>query len=935
MSSHLVRLVGVAFSVGLFTIAACSADGGTTIGPGDDAGSSLPVPDGGSKGDGGSIDVMPDGGRPAGGKCGNFKQETGEDCDDGNTNDNDGCSGSCKLESAFEGDTCPGKTIALTTTSTLSTGTVSGSTSPAFNQYGSACGGGSGKDVVYSFTPTTSGKAIVKLTANYPAILSTRSTCEVSTTESKCTDIAEPTGGTTTMEIPVFKDTPAFLFVDGYGGSSGTFTIDIQISQAVCGNGIAELPEACDDGNTTSGDGCSATCTLEDGGVLGQCPGQPFLLSGVAGQPRKISFSGNTLTQGQKTQSPVGCFYWGGPNVVYAMKSDIDGAANVRLTAGYAKANVFARSDCALDEYQLGCTQMNAPGTTAIDFPVTAGQWFYVFVDGDGTPSTQFGGPYSVDITINPAVCGNGVIDGKEECDDRNTDDGDGCSATCTRSAMAGVAACPGHRVNLALQGDESRTATVSSTTAGLGRSVETCTSGMSTSTSRGDATFEIIPDVDGYLSATVSGPFNTALGITSSCRPPAVSPAQPDRTNVLACSYNPNATTDPYILDGLGSTPKTLGAAVKAGLPYYVTVSNQTSVSAPFVLDLKVTPSECGNGVIEGGEQCDDGATGTNDGCDASCQLEPITSRSTCTDAETIALVESTPGNYSASLERGTTNLLANHNVSQFTSDDDEVCWAAGKNAFFAVTAPTAGVLRATAKSSAFDVVLNFRKPTCALLTMPFMCGNDSGKGLEESIATPVAAGETVFVVVDSKLANEQGRFTLDVSVTPSGCGDGFFVPGPQEQCDDGNQISGDGCSATCTLEALGNVDVCPGKQLTFSGTGTQPRKSTITFATTSLNADYAGACGGDARDGVVKVVAPINGFLRAKMRGLFGGTVYARTVCNDPSTEIFKAMSTCPNVIHDTVSFAVTSGSEYYLFVDGLDGAVGVPSLDVTIDP
>src|SRR5207247_10529511 len=31
-----------------------------------------------------------------------------------------------------------------------------------------------------------------------------------------------------------------------------------------CGNGVVEGTEECDDGNTTSGDGCSATCQLEN-----------------------------------------------------------------------------------------------------------------------------------------------------------------------------------------------------------------------------------------------------------------------------------------------------------------------------------------------------------------------------------------------------------------------------------------------------------------------------------------------------------------------------------------------------------------------------------------------------------------------------------------------------------------------------------------------
>ena len=37
----------------------------------------------------------------------------------------------------------------------------------------------------------------------------------------------------------------------------------------VCGNGIVETGEDCDDGNTASGDGCSASCESESGPVCG------------------------------------------------------------------------------------------------------------------------------------------------------------------------------------------------------------------------------------------------------------------------------------------------------------------------------------------------------------------------------------------------------------------------------------------------------------------------------------------------------------------------------------------------------------------------------------------------------------------------------------------------------------------------------------------
>ncbi len=52
----------------------------------------------------------------------------------------------------------------------------------------------------------------------------------------------------------------------------------------------------------------------------------------------------------------------------------------------------------------------------------------------------------------------------------------------------------------------------------------------------------------------------------------------------------------------------------------------------------------------------------------------------------------------------------------------------------------------------------------------------------------------------------------------TPPACGDGFVDPG--EQCDDGNTVSGDGCSATCKLEACGN-GVVDGSEQCDDGAG------------------------------------------------------------------------------------------------------------------
>ena len=56
--------------------------------------------------------------------------------------------------------------------------------------------------------------------------------------------------------------------------ASAVLPIDHPVAGAqTCGNGVVEGTEECDDGNTTSGDGCSATCRLENTSAI--CAGIP------------------------------------------------------------------------------------------------------------------------------------------------------------------------------------------------------------------------------------------------------------------------------------------------------------------------------------------------------------------------------------------------------------------------------------------------------------------------------------------------------------------------------------------------------------------------------------------------------------------------------------------------------------------------------------
>jgi cysteine-rich repeat protein len=60
----------------------------------------------------------------------------------------------------------------------------------------------------------------------------------------------------------------------------------------------------------------------------------------------------------------------------------------------------------------------NAPGTHTLTFTVT---------DGKACTDSQ-----SINVTcINPGLCGNGILEAGEFCDDGNLVNGDGCSSTC------------------------------------------------------------------------------------------------------------------------------------------------------------------------------------------------------------------------------------------------------------------------------------------------------------------------------------------------------------------------------------------------------------------------------------------------------------------------------------------------------------------------
>jgi len=176
--------------------------------------------------------------------CGDGILSTGEQCDDGNKVNGDGCSSTCTLELPEN------------------------------------CGNGvveSGETCDTGLADPFEGKTCSDFDSFTGGSLSCSSSCQINTnsctggTSGTCGNGAVNTGetcdgtefnGLTCSDFDNFNDVNSLscdsvsCLIDTSSCTGGTF---------VCGNGIVESVEECDDGNNFNGDGCSGSCLLEDG----------------------------------------------------------------------------------------------------------------------------------------------------------------------------------------------------------------------------------------------------------------------------------------------------------------------------------------------------------------------------------------------------------------------------------------------------------------------------------------------------------------------------------------------------------------------------------------------------------------------------------------------------------------------------------------------
>jgi len=380
---------------------------------------------------------------------------------------------------------------------------------------------------------------------------------------------------------------------------------------------------------------------------------------------------------------------------------------------------IYAFADC--DDpagSELACNDDTNGLSSQIVLDLEEGELVYVVVDGYSSS-----GDYELSVTS--VECGNGSVEGSEDCDDGNTDDGDGCSATCTWECA-----------DDALEDDDTGADATDLDALGLPVSLP-----------------------DQVLCPYDNSPLEPGLAMD-------IYAIELEQDEYVEVEVGPGATLTPTCASqrlqvGIGASPLALGTSddtldgqcatlVDAPGPgtWYVSVLWTAGAWPPqdYALTVSTTMTECGNGIEEALEECDDGNTVSGDGCSSECALEDVACPVTADI--TGALIGGTP-------VFGSTALAPD--------DHAPTCAVGGSPELtFELTPPSDGTITASTGNpgTTFNTALYVRTE-CLDSGSELACGDWWGG---ETISWGATAGTTYFLVVDGS-NGESGAFELTVT--------------------------------------------------------------------------------------------------------------------------------------------------------------------------
>jgi cysteine-rich repeat protein len=233
-------------------------------------------------------------------------------------------------------------------------------------------------------------------------------------------------------------------------------------------------------------------------------------------------------------------------------------------------------------------------------------------------------------------VCGDNLVEGAEVCDDGNLVDGDGCDADCTYSCVDPVADCPAPPLCQTNACNAQFVCTTNNIAADPGCMVpSTCVMGVCQAPLCGNGILELTEDCD------FGGGNGANTGCEANCKFSCAMDADCADTNTCngaetcgtvtvngqmgrRCSAGTNLADCSPCTGGLCKTgscmPSTCGDAC-----IDMTTGEQCEPPNAGSCNAMCRTVLCGNGIREGGEQCDDSNTLNMDGCSSECKFEQL----------------------------------------------------------------------------------------------------------------------------------------------------------------------------------------------------------------------------------------------------------------------------------------------------------------------
>ena len=433
----------------------------------------------------------------------------------------------------------------------------------------------------------------------------------------------------TAVIYPGEPDVRGGEMVDGpFQGFNANFNFVIS---AVCGNGVVEGAEACDDNNMDAGDGCDASCAEEAGWI---CDGaDPTTCTEDCGDGLVVGDEdcddGNTVdTDGCPTTCEAA--FCGDGFIQAGVEAcddgdtiDGDGCSSICQNELCGNGIVDGLEECDGDGAGTG-------GETATcDANCTAASC------GDGTTNAaageacdDAGESATCDANCTAASCGDGTTNAAagEACDDGNTVDTDGCLTTCVAAScgdgfvQAGVEACDdGNTVDT----DGCLTTCVAASCGDgfVQAGVEACDDGNGDNTDGCLDTCAAASCGDGFVQAGVEGCDDGNGDNTDGCLDTCVAAFCGDgfvQAGVEACDDGNAVDTDGCLTTCVAASCG--DGFVQAGVEV---CDDSNAVSGDGCSATCDSTETCGNGIVDSGEPCDDANTDDTDGCLSTCEKD------------------------------------------------------------------------------------------------------------------------------------------------------------------------------------------------------------------------------------------------------------------------------------------------------------------------